>query len=467
SPSKTKRKLEEYQQELSEIEKDHFCTFDIDHDRVSFSKSLRLSSQSPLYTCHQQSQSSPIDSNMNLEQNQQNLAKSPPPPLETTLPPNFQTKIVQEFNIQQTNSSDITVSSTINIKSYSNDTTTKESQSSATITANDLLSEADFDRVIKDITPADRNLFDEFLIVGSTTTTATLYSTKKSDEEDLFISNDKDLYQLVENDFTNNDQTTTYFPSHDLLSCNGIPYVHHNMSDKRRNSISSTIQQQHITKSTIHYPPQNMCNTYSSSSFLCNDSKTNNRHLTQPPLSGPAATTLKKMAVQHQQRLHHGVYLPTAPYHPMTQGQTYQQQQQCITTVDNSFDSSVCNSQLRQGTNFDQLPQTSQPRSYNKKYVNVSTDGTMQSYGNPCIPQQPINLRSSNSFSSSYMMDPNAFYHQQQQQHQQMIGSSLYSNYAPQMPYNNNTTEMSVRQQIPPSTTSTNTNQSYRPCPTV
>ena len=61
-------------------------------------------------------------------------------------------KIVQELNLEQFLSSDMTVSSTINIK-----------QPRRAQPNNDLLSEDEFQRVIEDLTPADRNLFDEFL----------------------------------------------------------------------------------------------------------------------------------------------------------------------------------------------------------------------------------------------------------------------------------------------------------------
>ncbi|CAF0892183.1 unnamed protein product [Didymodactylos carnosus] len=434
SPSKTKRKLDEYQQQLNETEKDHFRTFDIVHDQIPFSKYRRLSSQSSLSTRHHQQQPKPVESNITSEQEHELLPSSL---LEIASPSHFETKIVQEFNIQQINSSDITVSSTINIKSYSNEKITKQPQES-TITANDLLSEADFDRVLKDITPADRNLFDEFLIVGSTAT-PTVYSSKKSDEEDLF--------QLVENNSTNNNQTSNDSSSrHHLSSCDGVRYTHDNLSDRRR-SLTTTMQQQNAT---IHYLPQNMCHIYSSSSSSCNDSRTNRPHLAQSSLSGPAANTLKEMAIQHQQRLHPGVH--SQYYHP-TQRETYQPQQRCIATDDNAFNSSTCNSQLRQATIFKHPPQ---PLSYSKKHVHMTIDGTMQSNTNPYIPQ----YRSSHSFASTSYVNSNTFY---QQQHQQNVRlPPLYSSYAPQMSYYN-ITEMPMRQQVSPSSTSTHTTQAYQP----
>jgi len=88
----------------------------------------------------------------------QSMTTNPYPSQQRASLGNYQqtTKIIQEFNIQQSSNhhSDITVSSTINIKSSS-------SKSSSHV--GDLLSEADFQRVVQDITPADRDLFDEFL----------------------------------------------------------------------------------------------------------------------------------------------------------------------------------------------------------------------------------------------------------------------------------------------------------------
>lgn len=168
------------------------------------------------------------------------------------------TKIIQEFNIQQSTSSDITVSSTINIKS-----TPKLTMKLPT---NDLLSEADFQRVVQDITPADRDLFDEFL-----------NGIKQKTDDYLFLSSFDDLpnnsIQDQESISRRHASFSSSTPTSSIMS-----------SDRRRNSIPRG-------SSTIHYSP--------------NSIPISNRPSLPPPPSSTtaaAAQTLKQMAVQHQQR---------------------------------------------------------------------------------------------------------------------------------------------------------------------
>jgi hypothetical protein len=163
------------------------------------------------------------------------------------------TKIIQEFNIQQSAStSDITVSSTINIKS-----TAKPSMK---IANHDLLSEADFQRVVQDITPADRDLFDEFL-----------NGIKQKTEDYLFLSSLDDI--------PSSSQEQNHLPQRQTSISHSSP----------NSSLISTDQQQGRRRnslprgsSTIHYSPNAMPNA--------------NRP------TAVAAQTLKQMAVQHQQR---------------------------------------------------------------------------------------------------------------------------------------------------------------------
>lgn len=173
---------------------------------------------------------------------------SRPPPKPYSLGGNYQqtTKIIQEFNIQQsTNTSDITVSSTINIKSTPK-TTLKTSNG-------DLLSEADFQRVVQDITPADRDLFDEFL-----------NGIKQKTDDYLFLSTLEDL--------TSNDTSITSSERQSSSAYASTP-----ANDYRRTPRTSLPR----GSNTIHYGPQNVRTTQ----------------------TAPAAQTLKQMAVQHQQRI--------------------------------------------------------------------------------------------------------------------------------------------------------------------
>lgn len=164
------------------------------------------------------------------------------------------TKIIQEFNIQQSTTSDITVSSTINIKSTPKQT--------IKISNNDLLSEADFQRVVQDITPADRDLFDEFL-----------NGIKQKTDDYLFLSSFDDLPSTTLSQ-QEQDLNTRRHSSLPTQTSSIIP------SDRRRNSIPRGT-------STIHYSPHSM--------------PISNRP-TQSSSSNVAAQTLKQMAVQHQQR---------------------------------------------------------------------------------------------------------------------------------------------------------------------
>ena len=126
------------------------------------------------------------------------------------------------------------------------------------ISNNDLLSEADFQRVVQDITPADRDLFDEFL-----------NGIKQKTDDYLFLSSFDDLPipPTQEQDSISRRNSSLSIPSQ---PSSVIP------TDRRRNSIPRG-------SSTIHYSPHSM--------------PISNR----PPAA--AAQTLKQMAVQHQQRI--------------------------------------------------------------------------------------------------------------------------------------------------------------------
>jgi hypothetical protein len=126
------------------------------------------------------------------------------------------------------------------------------------ITNNDLLSEADFQRVVQDITPADRDLFDEFL-----------NGIKQKTDDYLFLSSFDDLpsSSSYEQDSISRRHSSLSLPSQTSSLTS---------SDRRRNSIPRG-------SSTIHYSPHSM--------------PISNR----PPTA--AAQTLKQMAVQHQQRI--------------------------------------------------------------------------------------------------------------------------------------------------------------------
>lgn len=196
------------------------------------------------------------------------------------------TKIIQEFNIQQSTTSDITVSSTINIKS-----TPKQQMK---ISNNDLLSEADFQRVVQDITPADRDLFDEFLNGIKQKTDDYLFL---SSFDDLPISNqDQDSIAKRHSSLSLSSQTSSIIPT-----------------DRRRNSTPRG-------SSTIHYSPNSIPIT------------------NRPP--NAAAQTLKQMAVQHQQRMMYNQQqqqqmtstYPNYPYNNSTR--PYYQQSQIVTESD-------------------------------------------------------------------------------------------------------------------------------------
>ncbi len=195
------------------------------------------------------------------------------------------TKIIQEFNIQQSTTSDITVSSTINIKS--------KPKQPMKLSTNDLLSEADFQRVVQDITPADRDLFDEFL-----------NGIKQKTDDYLFLSSFDDLptSSSQEQDSISRRHSSFSFPTQtsSIMS-----------SDRRRNSIPRG-------SSTIHYSPHSM--------------PISNRPPPPPPQpTAAAAQTLKQMAVQHQQRAMHNqqqqqlISYPNIPYNNNSIRQYYHQ----------------------------------------------------------------------------------------------------------------------------------------------
>lgn len=120
----------------------------------------------------------------------------------------------------------------------------------------DLLSEADFQRVVQDITPADRDLFDEFL-----------NGIKQRTDDFLFLSSFDELpIANQEQDSISKRNLSLSLPSQTSTLVS---------TDRRRNSIPRG-------SSTIHYGPHSMPIT------------------NRPP--NVAAQTLKQMAVQHQQR---------------------------------------------------------------------------------------------------------------------------------------------------------------------
>ena len=128
------------------------------------------------------------------------------------------------------------------------------------IANNDLLSEADFQRVVQDITPADRDLFDEFLNGIKQKTDDYLFLSSFDDlPSSSSSSHEQDSISKRHSSFSSPSQTSS------IVS-----------SDRRRNSIPRG-------SSTIHYSPHSM--------------PISNR----PPSA--AAQTLKQMAVQHQQRI--------------------------------------------------------------------------------------------------------------------------------------------------------------------
>lgn len=143
------------------------------------------------------------------------------------------------------------------------------------MSTNDLLSEADFQRVVQDITPADRDLFDEFL-----------NGIKQKTDDYLFLSSFDDL---PSNSIQEHDSISR---RHASFSSSTPPASSTMSSDRRRNSIPRG-------SSTIHYNPHSI--------------PISNRPPLPPPPPPPqpassttntaaAAQTLKQMAVQHQQR---------------------------------------------------------------------------------------------------------------------------------------------------------------------
>ena len=210
------------------------------------------------------------------------------------------TKIIQEFNIQQSTTSDITVSSTINIKSTP--------KSTMKMPTNDLLSEADFQRVVQDITPADRDLFDEFL-----------NGIKQKTDDYLFLSSFDDLpsNSIQEQDSISRRHASfsSSTPTSSIMS-----------SDRRRNSIPRG-------SSTIHYSP--------------NSIPISNRPPLPPPPSSTttaaaAAQTLKQMAVQHQQRAMYHQQQTTSyssiPYNQNNSTRQYYQPSESDSVSDASFE---------------------------------------------------------------------------------------------------------------------------------
>jgi hypothetical protein len=162
------------------------------------------------------------------------------------------------------------------------------------ISNNDLLSEADFQRVVQDITPADRDLFDEFL-----------NGIKQKTDDYLFLSSFDDL------PISSSQQQDSISRRHSSLS---LPTQASSIisSDRRRNSIPRG-------SSTIHYSPHSM--------------PISNR----PPTA--AAQTLKQMAVQHQQRIAYNQQQVTSPssysnYPYNNSTRQYYQQSQIATESD-------------------------------------------------------------------------------------------------------------------------------------
>ncbi|UJR27228.1 hypothetical protein I4U23_008524 [Adineta vaga] len=312
-------------------DREHFYSFDIEHDKSTKS-----------FCCR-----SPTSTN-NLNKNTYNNSLT-----------NYQqtTKIIQEFNIQQSATSDITVSSTINIKS------TPKPQ--LKISNNDLLSEADFQRVVQDITPADRDLFDEFL-----------NGIKQKTDDYLFLSTFDDLpsssstSSVQEHDSISKRHSSLSLPSQ--ISATSSP-------DRRRNSMPRG-------SSTIHYSPHSM-------------------PISNRP-SAVAAQTLKQMAVQHQQRIMYNQQQQTtssSPYSNLpynnnnninnTTGQYYQQLQ---TSSEN--DTSVDPNSYYQPTCYPPVQPVTVP-GYNHHSQQRSNIYGIQNY--------------------SYQTSSSSFYQQQQQQQQQ------------------------------------------------
>ncbi|CAF0937004.1 unnamed protein product [Rotaria sp. Silwood1] len=334
---------------------EHFYSFDIEHEQST--KSFRC--HSPTLT---------VNSNSNSNTNNNTLT-------------NYQqtTKIIQEFNIQQLTTSDITVSSTINIKS-----TPKQQMK---ISNNDLLSEADFQRVVQDITPADRDLFDEFL-----------NTIKQKTDDYLFLSSFDDLPSS--SSASSSQEQDNISKRHSSLS---LPTQTSSTisTDRRRNSITRG-------SSTIHYSPHSMPVT--------------NRPT--PPVA--AAQTLKQMAVQHQQRI-------------MYNQQQQQQQQQQLTS---SYPNYPYNNNNNNNNSTRQYYQQTQISSDNDTNINSTSYYQPMCYS----PVQQIAMSGYNHHSQQHSniygiqnysyQTSSSFYQQpppQPQQQPQQISTSSYSvaNYSP------------------------------------
>ncbi|CAF3692913.1 unnamed protein product, partial [Rotaria sordida] len=349
---------------------EHFYSFDIEHEQSTKS----FCCHSPTLTINSNSNNNNNNNNNNNINNNNNN--------NNTLT-NYQqtTKIIQEFNIQQLTTSDITVSSTINIKS-----TPKQQMK---ISNNDLLSEADFQRVVQDITPADRDLFDEFL-----------NSIKQKTDDYLFLSSFDDLPLSSQEQDTISKRHSS--PSLSLPSQTSSIIS----TDRRRNSIPRG-------SSTIHYSPHSMPITNRST----------------PPIA--AAQTLKQMAVQHQQRI-------------MYNQQQQQQQQQITSSYSNyPYNNNNNNNSTRQ------YYQQSQISSENDTNLNPTSYYQPMCYS----PAQQITMSGYNHHSQQHSniygiqnysyQTSSSFYQpppppppplpQQQQQQSQQISTSSYSvaNYSP------------------------------------
>ena len=160
------------------------------------------------------------------------------------------------------------------------------------LSTNDLLSEADFQRVVQDITPADRDLFDEFL-----------NGIKQKTDDYLFLSSFDDLPSSSIQEQDSISRRNASFSS-STSAASTMP------SDRRRNSIPRG-------SSTIHYSPHSIPISNRPSLPPSSSSTTTNA-----AASAAAAQTLKQMAVQHQQRaMYHQQQQQTTSYSPVPYNQ--------------------------------------------------------------------------------------------------------------------------------------------------
>ena len=158
------------------------------------------------------------------------------------------------------------------------------------LSTNDLLSEADFQRVVQDITPADRDLFDEFL-----------NGIKQKTDDYLFLSSFDDLPSSSIQEQDSISRRNASFSS-------STPAASTMPSDRRRNSIPRG-------SSTIHYSPHSIPISNRPSLPPSSSSTTTNA-------AAAAAQTLKQMAVQHQQRaMYHQQQQQTTSYSPVPYNQ--------------------------------------------------------------------------------------------------------------------------------------------------